>query len=287
MSLRIHFLKSDKPREWQLADAVLRGAAKHGNVVSSSSLGSEHDPSECDVACFVGVKSRELFKRYHAAGVHTLMLDKGYVRDKSTGVGPWKFWRVAIDAHHPTRQLGLASLRQPDDRFRALGIEMQPWRTTGGHVLIAGSSAKYHAFYGKMDPTSFAKKTYRELTAFTDRSVVYRPKPSWHDAVPLTKARYSRPPETMAQALVNCWVTVTHGSNACFDSVIAGVPTIILGDGVALPISSTNICDIESPRLATTAERLQWLSNLAYYQWTMSEFASGDAWAFLGEMLYA
>jgi len=287
MALRIHFLKSDKPREWLLADAVLRGAEKHGNVVSSSSLGEDHDPETCDVACFFGVKSRELFQKYHRADVHTLMIDKGYVRGKPTAgvVGPWKFWRVAIDAHHPTSRL--SSLRLPDDRFRALGLEDHPWRTKGRHILLAGSSAKYHTFYGTMDPTMYAKKLVAQMREHTERSIVYRPKPSWREAVSLTKCGYSRPPELLAEALDRAWVMVTHGSNACFEAVLAGVPTIITGDGVSLPISSSDLADIENPRLASDAERGQWLANLAYFQWTIGEFASGAAWEFIGEQIHA
>ena len=80
-------------------------------------------------------------------------------------------------------------------------------------------------------------------------------------------------------ALGGAWATVTHGSNFCFESVTSGVPCIILGDGVARPISSTRLSQIETPRLATDVERRKWLCGLSYCQWTLPEFASGQAWA--------
>jgi len=79
---------------------------------------------------------------------------------------------------------------------------------------------------------------------------------------------------------------VTHGSNACFDAVCLGIPCIILGDAVAKNMSSTTLDEIESPRLASEAERHQWLSDLAYWQWTEAEHASGEAWDFLGKRLH-
>ena len=280
MTVRVHFFKSDKSREWLLADAVLAGAARHGCVVTSSSLGEPYDPADYDVACFVGVKSRELFREHHRTGAHVLMRDKGYSRHKAkTPVGGWEYWRISIDAHHPTARL--ASLDMPSDRFDALGLEVKPWRTDGDHVLIAGSSAKYHAFYGLKDPTTFAKDIVREIRGLTDRPIVYRPKPSWREARPILKTRYSTQPETIHQVLGNAWAMVTHGSNACFEAMLAGVPSIILGDAVARPISSTLVADINDPHIVSDGMRMRLLRNVAYHQWTVSEFADGSAWEFI------
>lgn len=286
MTLRVHFFKSDKSREWLLADAVLGGAARHGCITTSSSLGQDYDPSTYDVACFVGVKSRELYRQHHDAGVHCVYFDKGYTRGKShSPVGGWEFWRVSINGHHPTKRL--AALEMPTDRFDALGLDIRKWNTSGSHILIAGSSAKYHAFYGLKDPTTFARDCVREIRGITERPIWYRPKPSWRDAHPIIKTRYSKPPETIVQALGDAWAMVTHGSNACFEAMVLGIPSIVLGDAVARPISSTAIADIRSPRLATDTERRQLLANIAYHQWTLAEFSSGAAWEFIRQELHS
>lgn len=73
-------------------------------------------------------------------------------------------------------------------------------------------------------------------------------------------------------------ILVTHGSNACLDAMMAGIPSIILGPGVMGPISSRDLADLEHPRMAGKAERSQLLANLAYHQWTEAEMASGLAW---------
>ncbi len=137
------------------------------------------------------------------------------------------------------------------------------------------------------DPTAYARGIVRELRQSTERPLVYRPKPSWSDAVPIIKTTYSGPEEHIGRALTGAWVTVTHGSNACFESVLAGIPCIILGDAVAKPISSTSLGDIENPRLASDAERLAWANNLAYFQWTAAEFLSGQAWEFIRQEIHA
>lgn len=285
--MRVAFFRSDKPREGDLAEAFVNGLKAHGDEGIIRVLdGSVQVASDCEAACMVGVKSRELFYANWRAGVHTVVLDKGYSRHKAPGpLRGWEYWRVAVDAHHPTANL--MKVARPSDRFEKLGFEIRPWRETGSHILIAGSSAKYHEFYGLKDPTTYAKGIVRAIRAVTDRPIVYRPKPSWKDSVPLLKTRFSELPETMLDVLTDAWVTVTHGSNACFESVINGIPCIILGEGVAKPLSSTDLAEIEAPRLASDAERATWANALAYQQWTLAEFYSGEAWATIKGQMYA
>ena len=78
---------------------------------------------------------------------------------------------------------------------------------------------------------------------------------------------------------------VTFGSNACFDAVLQGIPSVVIGNGVAKPISSVSIGAIESPYLAKDGERAQWLHRLAYCQWSMAEMASGEAWPHIRRMI--
>lgn len=286
--MKVAFLHSDKPRERILADAFLMGAAKHGHQTAALPLGEDPEPGAFDVVCMVGVKSKERFQLQHRAGSHIVYLDKGYSRHKSksprTG---WEYWRVAIDAHHPTARL--SALTMPDDRLKATGWEIRPWRepTDDGAVILAGSSEKYHDFYGLSHPTTYVKEIVRQLRIVTERPLIYRPKPSWREAVPVLKTAFSQLPETLSDLLATAHVLVTHGSNACFEAVMAGVPCIVLGEGVAKPLSSTELADVESLHLAGDAERRQWAANLAYYQWNSREFASGEAWEFLGRELHA
>lgn len=285
--MKVCFFRSDKPREGSLADAFVSGLRAHGDEgIIRELTGEPLVASDCEAACMVGVKSRGIFQANWRAGVHTVMLDKGYSRHKSPGpLRGWEYWRVSVDGHHPTANL--MKVARPIDRFEKLGIEILPWRTAGSHILIAGSSAKYHEFYGLKGPTAWTKGVVKTLRNTSERPIVYRPKPSWADAVEITKTRFSRLPESMLDVLTDAWVTITHGSNACFESVINGIPCIILGDGVAKPISSTSLDDIESPRLADEAERIAWASALAYQQWTLAEFYSGEAWATIKGQIYA
>lgn len=288
MSLRVTFWASDKPRERLLADAFLQGAAAAGDFVEMRTLQPTVEVAECDVACMVGVKSRELFNAHWDRGIHTLMLDKGYTRHAAPGpVKLWEYWRVAVDAHHPTEKL--MRIARPHDRWEHLGLVFKPWQEPDPSkaVLIAGSSAKYHDFYGLWEPTRWTQKLVREIRKVSSQPIIYRPKPSWREAVPIEGTLWSGSEETIDQVLKRTAVLVTHGSNACFEAQLASVPCIILGNGVAKPISATSIEEFNSRRRPVSAEeRLQWAANLAYCQWTLAEFAEGGAWEIIRPQIF-
>jgi hypothetical protein len=117
----------------------------------------------------------------------------------------------------------------------------------------------------------------KEIEGRTKRPIIYRPKRSWKDAVPITGSKMDKDSDLNEQ-LARAHCLVTHGSNACFEAMLAGVPSIILGDAVAKPISSTSVMEIEKPRLATDKERESVLAFLAYQQWTLLELMEGGAW---------
>lgn len=264
----------------------MRGVIAHGDEGVIRRLTGEPQVAEdCEVAVMVGVKSRELFWENWDAGVHTVMLDKGYCRHRITGpVRQWEYWRMSVDAHHPTHSL--MKIERPSDRWDALDLEIKPWRRRGKQILFAGSSAKYHEFYALPEPTEYAQRVFRKLRKYTERTIIYRPKPSWKDAVPISGTLYSKSPETLEMALAGAHCMITHGSNACFEAMLTGIPTLVLGDAVARPVSTTDITEVEDPKMIPDDERKQWLSNLAYCQFTAHEMESGLAWSIVRPQIY-
>lgn len=285
--MRICFFSSDKPREHLLADAFMDGAREHGDSVEIRPLNGEAQVAEgCDVAVMVGVKSRELFKANWQQGITCIYLDKGYTRHAIEGpIKLWEYWRVAINAHHPTGYF--QKIRRKPDRYERLGLDFAPWRRKGQYIVFAGSSQKYHDFYGLSHPTQYAAKTIKQLEYHAGgRPIIYRPKPSWKDAEPINGTEFSRPPETIVDVLKDAHCLVTHGSNACFEAIQMGVPCIILGDAVAKPISSQTIEEVKEPHMVHDKRRRQWFYDLAYCQFTLPEFHRGEAWGIIRPQIY-
>lgn len=275
--MRLLFMASEKEREQDLAAAFCAGARRHRVDAEVRPLGSEPDLSTVDAVAMVGVKSKRLFDATKAARAIPIMLDKGYTRTRRDDSRVWEFWRVAVNAHHPTA--GLMDKAMPPQRAADHGFEPAPWRSRGLQILIAGSSAKYHEFYDLPDPTEWAHDVVGMLKVLTDRPIIYRPKPSWDGAVPITGTYFSHGKQNIREPLTNAWAVVTHGSNTCFEAAMMGVPSIVLGEGVAAPISSRTLAEIDDPR---RGKRRQWLDNLAFRQWTEREMKSGLAWEHIG-----
>jgi hypothetical protein len=281
-AVKVVFLHSDKARERILADAFTEGVALAGDEVEKRAK-SDEPALDADVVCMVGVKSRELFNTHWSRGIHVVYFDKGYSRHSLPGpLHAWEYWRVAVDAHQPTDKY---RPDMPDDRLRKIGWTFEPWRGRGEHIVLAGSSAKYHEFYGLREPTAYWAKVVRQLQS-NPRPIVYRPKPTWKEAIEIPGTRFSGGDESITDVLRGAHAVLTHGSNACFESVLAGVPVVSLGPSIARPISSTLLGEVEKPRLATDRERRAWLSFLAYSQYTLAEMASGLAWKTLRPQIY-
>lgn len=278
--MRVAFFHSNKPREINLAKSFLRGAKIHSCQVLSIPLGTVL-PEDIDLACMVGVKSSKLWRHYQALGIPVMMFDKGYSRHKIDGC--WEYWRLSYNDHSPTFTT-LSKINHKSDRFDKLRYEIKPWRkhTVTSPILYAGSSAKYHAFQRMKDPTSYAKKIVAEIRKYSDREIIYRPKPSWRGAVEVPGTTYSGPKDPLEPLMEKSHAVITHGSNICFETMLAGIPCIVTGTGVARSISSSSISEVEYPKMG---DREQLLYNLAYHQWTLREMASGEAWETIKQWL--
>jgi hypothetical protein len=293
---------SNNKRETNLAEAVKKGAAKHGDTVEIRVKGVDGDPrvpeidTSADLICCIGVKNRELCRAARAAGVSWGYFDKGYDRHRTadTSVGWLEYWRVSVNGHQPEKYVGIA--KHNSRRADEAGHSLSELRTGGRYVLVDGSSAKHWWFVSDqplmdkkaMDVYANAEvhKLVGEVKKHTDRPIILRPKQSWHRAIdPKIKGvEFVMGRKDPMFDLNRSWATITYGSNLCFDSVVHGVPSLIIGDGIARCISSTDLSEIENPKWADFPTRRQWLNNTAWCQFKLGEYATGLAWPVIKAM---
>lgn len=267
--MRVGFWCGDSEREEELASAFVRGASRNGvdgRVLYRADGLLDRD---YDVACVFGVKSFDLFRANASKGIPVVYFDKGYIRR-----GPSTYWRMSVNAHSPADWV--ASAKMPSDRAERQQYRARQWHN-GKSVVIAGASEKYHRFHSLPHPTEYARQLVKRIREFTDAPIVYRPKPSWKEATPIAGADYSDSGR-IDDALGDAAVLVTHGSNACLDAILAGVPSIVLGNGITKSVSSTSIEDVAAPHKANLSSITQMLANVAYCQWTIDEIGDGDLW---------
>lgn len=268
--MKVRLYTSFKEKEHRVIEAFADGV-RSCDLAELRGITPEPRDYDCDVAVVFGVKGRNLFKAYRNVSYPVVMLDKAFLPGNR-----WEYIRASVNAHQPTEYL--MDIQRPFDRLERLGIAVKPWRRDG-HIVIAGSSEKYHAFHGLCEPNEYAEFMVREIREYDRaRHIVYRPKPTWRGGRAISGASFSGRDESLEQVLRNASVLVTHGSGASINAIIAGVPCIVLGGGVAAAVSSAHISDVLAPMQCSDDDRMQWLANLAYCQWTREELRSGMAW---------
>lgn len=291
--MKIVFYAADKHREGVLATAFKAGAEGHGEQVEIELTTHYSMPrSDTDVAVMIGVKgkSRLIIDDHRAMGKSIIYIDKGYFRIPNTypdRLSRSLYYKTSINDFQPLEYLMRRPM--PGDRWEELQcrhhLEVKPWREEGERIVWLGPSQKYCNFHRLGDATEFSEKTIKLIAKRTTKKVVYRPKHSWADAVPIKGTEFSRPPTKIEDEFKTAYALATHGSNTSAEAILAGVPVLALGPAIARPLAETDIKKISNIRVPTDEERLQWLHNIAYCQWTVEEFTSGLAWSHLKKRL--
>lgn len=238
--------------------------------------------SGTDVSVVLGVKSnsKDILNDHLRAGKNVIYIDKGYVRLRSADpMLTVEYYRFSVNGFQPIHYF--QSRKRSDNRWRAFNIDLSPMDFDGEHIVFAGSSAKYSIFSNLPDPTEYATEIFKSIREYSLREVVYRPKPSWKGAVPIDGTVFSSNRRKLYKELEEAYALITHGSNACFDAMIKGVPTFVLGDGITKSISKHSIKDINEPYYPSDDERYQLCCDISYCQWTGKEMATGEAWRHL------
>lgn len=199
---------------------------------------------------------KDTFNGWRARGRKFITWDRGYMRRVFATWLPrgdnGGYYRWTIDGWQMK-----AILPVPDDRWRALNIEVKPWRTEGRHIVLACPSPTYEKVHGI---AGWTDETIRALSLVTDRQLVVRDKET------------KRP---LQADLDGAHCLITHGSIAAIESVILGCPVIVHPDSAAALVGRTKLKFIE--RLVCP-DRTAWLNSLAYSQYSEPELVDGTLW---------
>lgn len=242
------YQQSEKPIERELAFAL--------NPLCHTT----RDPSVgSGIAVFYGVTAGYLdfFRQVVREKRPYVYIDNGYFNSKWHGGAHYRLTRNA--PQH------LGSGAYPTDRWRALGIELQPWRRTGSHVLVACQSEFWYVRHGTTMRT-WCDYVRAKLALHTTRPIVFSYKP--------VKGAVGLPSK---HGLAGCWAVVTHSSNVAVDAIVAGVPAITLNECAASAMSRPDIGFIENLHYPEDVVRYEWACNLAANQWTVNEIRDGMA----------
>ena len=218
-------------------------------------------PRPGPVALFGSPQRWRLLAQARAEGRTWYYADHGYF-------GRGRYYRITRDAF----QLGVgATLWARSDpgaasaRLEALGVEIAPWRETGGHVLLCPPDPAFARLFN-FDAAAWTRHVSAALRAVSPRPIRRRDR--------LAQRRL------LAEDLEGAWALVTYRSNAAVEALCAGVPVICTGPCAARALGGRSLAEIEDP--PRPLWRRGWAEALAANQWTLEEIAAGQAAAHFG-----
>ena len=144
------------------------------------------------------------------------------------------------------------------ERWKALGIELAPWRKGGEEILICAQSEEYYTLFGE---TAWVGRTVERLRRHTDRPL---------------KIRRKEVRRALAADLKSAFAVVTFTSSSAVEAIIAGVPAFCTGRCASSPMARDDVGHIEWPLYSD--DREHWAAALAASQWTLDEIERGVAW---------
>lgn len=137
---------------------------------------------------------------------------------------------------------------------------IKDWNLTGYEILVLPPSEHMKKYYELGDNT-WEDHIRNVLKVYTDRQVRFRLKTS---KVPFM------------EDIQNAWALISFQSTAAVDAILAGVPSFCNKISCALPVSKTDLSEIEKPLYADNRE--EWLNSLLANQYTLTELTNGFAW---------
>lgn len=287
------FYTSDKVRTQNWGNVIAAGAAKHGDIVVLEKQTEFTGATPYDGGGNIGLARacKRIMEAYLQAGKHFLLFDKGYW-------GRNVYWRVSVDGWQPNKYFRRFS--RGTDRLerlvREFGFTFKDRREVDADapILFAGSCQNYANFLGLGDVNEYNLSVLNNIRANSLRRIIYRPNPSWyrkhndefkpiHKQVPKTDLSVDG---NFIASIEGSHLVVTHGTGAAVTATQYGVPSLVIGDGVAKSISmGPEWNKIEEPYFPLAKERWQFYADLAYCQWTTDEFVNGVAWQEIRDIL--
>lgn len=208
--------------------------------------------------------NHEIASRFEREGGRVFIAENGYIGRDGTapkfdvhpgGPQPGHYYAVSEGFHNDASRVKAGG----HERFAALGIELKPWRTGGGHVLVAPNRS-FGIPERMMDPR-WPDRCVARLRKQTKREIRVRPHPG-----------NNAPKRPLSEDLKDCWAVVVWSSSVAVHALAAGIPTfieapfqIVKGAGASGPID-----------VPVMPERLPHFERMAWGQWRVDEISSGE-----------
>lgn len=265
-TVNVYYARSNI-RSVHVAQAAALGLKRSGERVKLIEC-QDYKKVDSDYAVMYGFadRLREIYEDYRSDAA-VVYFDLGYwkrrIKTRYDG-----YYKAVVNGRHPTEYF--QKREHCGSRLEALGVEIQPWRSGGENVILAGMSEKAARAEG-LEHQRWERDAFKTLVRHTNRPIIYRPKPNCSRSRPIKGARFDKT-SLPGQLFETAHAIVTRHSNIAVEGLIAGIPAFC-DAGVASVLSKKNLVKIEKPWYPDN--RLQWARDIAWCQFKLTEIKDG------------
>lgn len=177
--------------------------------------------------------------------------------------------RLTIDADHPQRLLHDFG----KERFERSALQLRNDYDAFGPIVLVGLGRKQRAALHDSTMRWESNKLKQIRAAYPDKQILYRPKRT--ENLRGVKSVSG----SIEQVLKGASLIVCRHSNVAVDACFAGIP-VVCEDGIAAALYENDLLHPVNPDIRA---RLQFLQNVAWWQWKPSEAV--EAWNFIISIL--
>lgn len=222
-----------------------------------------------DLAICSGMRNNSLKGRNYcrSRGIDIAVVELGYLRRANSNADLEGYFQLGWN------RIGWLPEKAPEDRWKALGMGLEPIRNGGEYVLVLGQVG-FDAQHGLSthELAGWLLRAARQTAVELQKPVLYRP----HPLQPNTRLSPGFPHKqmnvkttTLEQALDRAAAVVTYNSTAAVEAIRCGVRV------VCAPTAHFHQVG------ADLTLREDYFQRLAYAQWTLEELRSGEAVRFI------
>jgi hypothetical protein len=173
-------------------------------------------------------------------------------------------------------------------------IIVRDWQSNGHFILFClqlnGDSALNRLIYNDIDYNKYCEDTINKIKNLTDRPILVRGHPLDPAVVTNLKRKFVNDNKVTFSSTPNIYhdlnvshCMITYNSTSCVESILHGLPTIVLdSSAVAFPVSN-KLEDIENLK---EFDRTEWLKKIAFMQWQGKELTDGYVWNLLKTLVW-
>jgi hypothetical protein len=219
--------------------------------------------------------NHEIAAQFERQGGTVLVAENGYIGQGGVppkfdvhpaGPQPGSYYALALGWHNGRGRWPAGG----PERLNALGVELNPWRTEGDHILVCPNRS-FGVGEQVMHP-DWGQRCAERLRKHTKRPVRVR----WHPG-------NDAPKRALSEDLKGAWAVVVWSSSVALHALAGGIPTFIEAPWQVVKGAGAS-GSVDDPLVP---DRLPAFERMAWAQYTCAEIESGYPFQSFRELIAA